>query len=59
MDGGIQAKDYHDMFNHAYLVKWREKLLDALESRGVRNAVIVMDNNKCHKWLPEGPPRMV
>ena len=57
VDGGIQAKDYRDMFNHAYLVKWMEKLLGALETRKVRNAVIVMDKAKYHKSLPEGTPR--
>jgi hypothetical protein len=56
-EGSKQTKDYHGMFNHDYFVAWMDKLLRALERRGIRNCVIVMDNAKYHKKLPVDVPR--
>ena len=44
------------MFNHDYFVRWLEKLLEALDARGVKNAVIVMDNARYHKKQPADTP---
>ena len=55
--GSKQTADYHGMFNSEYFIKWMRKLLDALSERGVKNALIVMDNAKYHKMLPEGTPK--
>ena len=52
--GRKQTVDYHGMFDTAYFVKWMEKLLDALSGMGIQNTVIVMDNAKYQKTLPEG-----
>eukprot|EP00750_Incisomonas_marina_P018299 INCI2812.2.p1 GENE.INCI2812.2~~INCI2812.2.p1 ORF type:complete len:657 (-),score=137.56 INCI2812.2:262-2070(-) len=55
--GEKQTKDYHGMFSHTYFVKWLQTLCDCLKDRGIENAVIVMDNAKCHKALPADTPR--
>ena len=55
--GKKQTKDYHGMFNHDYFVVWMGKLLQCLKDRGIYNAIIVMDNAKYHKKLPEECPR--
>ncbi len=55
--GGKQTKDYYGMFNHEYFVDWMQKLLDALESRNIENAIIVMENAKYHKKLPGDTPK--
>eukprot|EP00750_Incisomonas_marina_P017982 INCI2669.3.p1 GENE.INCI2669.3~~INCI2669.3.p1 ORF type:complete len:325 (-),score=77.13 INCI2669.3:365-1339(-) len=51
------TKDYHGMFNFSYFKLWVEKLLDALERRGVKNAIIVMDSDKFHNNKPAETPR--
>ena len=55
--GKKQTKDYHGMFDHAYFVGWMGKLLQALKDRNISNAIIVMDNAKYHKKLPEDVPK--
>lgn len=55
--GGKQTIDYHGMFNHTYFVTWMRKLLNALRTRGIQNAIIVMDNAKYHKQKPSDTPR--
>lgn len=55
--GKKQTKDYHGMFNHEYFVQWMEKLIQALKVRNINNAIIVMDNAKYHKKLPDTTPR--
>jgi transposase len=55
--GKKQTQDYHGMFDHEYFVQWMQKLLDGLRNRGISNALIVMDNAKYHKTLPETTPR--
>ena len=57
-EGGKQTVDYHGMFDTKYFVEWMVKLLEALDKRDIRNAVIVMDNAKYHKTLPEGTPKV-
>jgi len=57
-EGGKQTVDYHGMFDTKYVVNWMVKLLEALEKRNIHNAVIVMDNAKYHKTLPEGTPKL-
>lgn len=52
-----QPKDYHAMFNHDYFKKWMETLLNVLDARNVKNAVIVMDNAKYHKVKSAVPNR--
>ena len=42
------------MFDSAYFINWMKKLLEALAARNVQNVLIVMDNAKYHKSLPEG-----
>ena len=56
--GKKQTKDYHGMFDHNYFVNWMKKLLQVLKDRNISNAVIVMDNAKYHKKLPDDVPRM-
>ncbi|ETV80378.1 hypothetical protein H257_06687 [Aphanomyces astaci] len=51
-----EPKDYHGMFNDDYFVGWFSKLLDELDSLGVVNALIVMDNAKYHKGHPKDTP---
>ena len=53
-EGGKQTADYHGIFDTKYFVAWMVMLLDALESGDIFNAVIVMENAKYHKTLPEG-----
>ncbi|RHY24522.1 hypothetical protein DYB32_008817 [Aphanomyces invadans] len=53
---GKEPKDYHGMFDHAYYVKWFERLLDELDADGITNAWIVLDNAKYHKSLPASTP---
>ena len=55
--GKKQTADYHGMFDSAYFINWMVKLLQALADRNVQNALIVMDNAKYHKSLPEGTPK--
>jgi hypothetical protein len=50
-------KDYHGMFDGAHFASWSSVLLDALQERGLKNCVIVMDNAKYHKVLPSTTPR--
>jgi hypothetical protein len=56
-EGGKQTKDFHGMFNHEYFVKWMATLLATLKERKIENAIIVMDNAKYHKKLPNNIPR--
>ncbi|RHY49106.1 hypothetical protein DYB38_009831 [Aphanomyces astaci] len=51
-----EPKDYHGMFDHAYYVKWFGRLLDEMDASGVTKALIVLDNAKYHKCLPESTP---
>ena len=55
--GKKQTADYHGMFDSAYFIKWMEKLLQALAHQNVEKALIVMDNAKYHKSLPNGTPK--
>lgn len=50
------TKDYHGMFDHNYMVQWMELFLTDLETHGIRNTIIVMDNAKYHKKLPPDIP---
>jgi transposase len=52
-EGGKQTKDYHGMFDSKYYIAWMRKLLSSLAKRGLKNMVIVMDNAKYHKTLPD------
>jgi transposase len=52
-----ETKDYHGMFDFQYFKEWMSKLLDALDKRHIENAIIVMDNAKYHRNLPEGTPK--
>ena len=45
------------MFDLAYFINWMKKLLEALAAWNVQNALIVMDNAKYHKSLPEETPK--
>lgn len=56
-EGGQQKADYHGMFCHDYFVNWMDTLLQALENRGLAGCIIVMDNAKYHKALPESTPK--
>jgi transposase len=56
-EGGKQTVDYHGMFVTEYFVGWMKKLLDVLSLLDIHNAVIVMDNAKYHKTLPDGTPK--
>lgn len=46
-----QTKYYHGRFDSAYFIAWMKKLLNALDARGVWNAIMVMDSAKYHKSL--------
>ena len=50
--------DYHGMFDTKYFVALMVILLDALEARDINNVVIVIENSKYHKTLPEGTPKI-
>ena len=54
--GKRQTVDYHGMFNHTYFVTWMNKLFDALEKINIKNALIIMDNAKYYKMLPQDTP---
>jgi transposase len=54
---GKTTKDYHGMFVHEYIVVWMEILFDVLDAKGFRECIIVLDNAKYHKVLPEHVPR--
>ena len=45
------------MFDSSYFIAWIEKLLDALDSHGIVNSIIVMDNAKYHNTLPVNIPK--
>ena len=45
------------MFYHEYSVKWMEILLQTLKDKNISNTIIVMDNAKYHKVLPDDVPR--
>ncbi|RHZ32288.1 hypothetical protein DYB37_012617, partial [Aphanomyces astaci] len=55
--GRKQPKDYNAMFNHTYFVVWFRRLLDDVEALGKSNAIIVLDNAKYHKGLPDDTPK--
>ena len=55
--GKKDTKDYHGMFNSSYMEMWMEALLDELQKRGIENTVIIMDNAKYHKTLPDDTPK--
>ena len=46
------------MFNHAYFVGRMRKLLDALKKQNIDNTIIIMDNAKYHKNIPDDTPHM-
>ncbi|KAF4144139.1 DDE superfamily endonuclease, partial [Phytophthora infestans] len=56
-EGGKQSADYHGMFCHEYFVGWMYTLLEALCFRELSNCIIVMDNAKFYKVLPETTPK--
>ena len=56
--GKKQTKDYPGIFNHAYFVVWRCKLLDAIKKQNMENTIIIMDNAKYHKQIPDDTPQM-
>ncbi|GMF14921.1 unnamed protein product [Phytophthora fragariaefolia] len=45
------------MLCHDYFVNWMDTLLQALENWGLTGCIIVMDNAKYHKALPESTPK--
>ena len=45
------------MFDHHCFVEWMRKLLATLQTRNITNEIIIMDNAKYHKKLPEDTPR--
>ncbi|KAG9405655.1 hypothetical protein AC1031_003563 [Aphanomyces cochlioides] len=51
-----ETKDYHGMFDQVYYKSWFKRLLDELDTHGVQNALIVLDNAKYHKGLPSSTP---
>ncbi|ETV63648.1 hypothetical protein H257_19421, partial [Aphanomyces astaci] len=55
--GGKQTKDYHGMFDNSYFVDWFRRLLEALQDHAIVNAIIVMDNAKYHKCIPDTTPK--
>ncbi|ETV69287.1 hypothetical protein H257_14914 [Aphanomyces astaci] len=55
--GGKQTKDYHGMVDHKYFVARFGRLLVDLADRGISNTIIVMDNAKYHKCIPDATPR--
>ena len=55
--GGKQTVDYHGMFVTEYFVDWMKKLLEVLSRMDIHNTVIVVDNAKYHKTLPDGTPK--
>ena len=57
-EGSKQTVDYHIMFDIKYFLAYMVMLLDTLEERGVHNVVVVMDNAKYYRTLPEGTPQM-
>lgn len=46
---GGKTKDYHGMFDHDFMVKYMEKILQSLKNNKIFNSIIVMDNAKYHK----------
>lgn len=50
-------KDYHGMFTHKSFVGWVKRLLATLKKENITNTIIVMDNAKYHKGLPDDTPR--
>ncbi|ETV79617.1 hypothetical protein H257_06877 [Aphanomyces astaci] len=56
--GRKQTKDYHGMFDLKYFVAWFQRLLDEADSLGKFNAIIVLDNAKYHKGLPDNTPKV-
>ncbi|RQM26643.1 hypothetical protein B5M09_008165 [Aphanomyces astaci] len=55
--GGKQTKDYHGMFDNSYFVDWFRRLLEALQDHAITNTIIVMDNAKYHKCIPDTTPK--
>ena len=51
--GKKQTVGFHGMFDSTYLIAWIKNLLDSLATINVQNAVIVMDDAKYHKSIPE------
>ena len=45
------------MFNHSYFVGWMRNLLDALKEQKIKNTIIIVDNAKYHKNIPDDTPR--
>ena len=41
------------MLDTTYFISWMWKLLDFLNSCGIKSVVIVMENNKSHNTFPE------
>ena len=55
--GKKQTVDSHGMFDSTYFIYWMQKLLDSVETISMQNAVIVMENEKYHKSLPDNAPK--
>ncbi|KAH9085144.1 hypothetical protein LEN26_020628 [Aphanomyces euteiches] len=51
-----ETKDYHGMFDQVYYKSWFKRLLDELDTHGVQNVLITLDNAKYHKGLPSSTP---
>ena len=51
--GKKQTVDLHGMFDSTYFIAWIQNMLDFLATINMQNAVIVMENSKYHKILPE------
>ena len=55
--GKNDTVDYHSMFDGDYFVKWMKVLLQSLKAHNIENTIIVMDNAKYHKCLPQDIPK--
>ncbi|RQM27798.1 hypothetical protein B5M09_012516, partial [Aphanomyces astaci] len=55
--GGKQTKDCHGMFDNSYFADWFHRLLEALQDHAIANAIIVMNNAKYHKCIPDTTPK--
>ena len=55
--GKKQTVDFHVMLESNYFISWMQNLIDSLETMNVNNAVMVTDNSKYHKILPENTPK--
>ena len=56
-EGKNDTVDYHSMFDGDYFVQWMKILLQSLKDHNIENTIIVMDNAKYHKCLPNDIPK--